>query len=115
MNQKKLAQLAGVSPATVSKAFRYSDRVSPETRERIFSLAKEHNCFEKFSKGKYPKKLIVVFSPEISSDFYNSLVTNLEKKILANGAIMSLVITAMFALAYLPWYLKDRKFKIHNS
>ena len=30
-------------------------------------------------------------------------------------SIMALVITAMFALAYLPWYLKDRKFKIHNS
>lgn len=110
MNQKKLAQLAGVSPATVSKAFRYSDRVSPETRERIFSLAKEHNCFEKFSKGKYPKKLIVVFSPEISSDFYNSLVTNLEKKILANGAIMSLVITGFDSTKeqeYFDYYSKD--------
>lgn len=93
MNQKKLAQLAGVSPATVSKAFNYSDRISEETRERIFAIAREHNCFEKFSKGKYSKKLIVVFSPEISSDFYNLLVINLEKRILNIGAIMSLVIT----------------------
>ena len=53
MNQKRLAELAGVSPATVSKAFRYSDRISPETRERIFAIAKTHHCFEKFSKGKY--------------------------------------------------------------
>ena len=57
MNQKKLAELAGVSPATVSKAFRYSDRVGTKTRERIFALAKEHHCFDKFSKGKYPKKI----------------------------------------------------------
>ena len=110
MNQKKLAQLAGVSPATVSKAFHYSDRISPETRERIFAIAREHNCFEKFSKGKYPKKLIVVFSPEISSDFYNLLVINLEKRILSAGAIMSLIITGFDAQKeqeYFDYYSKE--------
>ncbi len=110
MNQKKLAALAGVSPATISKAFRYSDRISKETRERIFTIAKEHNCFEKFSKGKYSKKLIVVFSPEINSDFYNLLVNNLEKRILNAGAIMSLVITGFDMhkeQEYFDYYSKD--------
>lgn len=110
MNQKKLAELAGVSPATVSKAFRYSDRISEETRERIFAIAKEYNCFGKFSKGKYPKKLIVVFSPEISSDFYNLLVINLEKRIISAGAIMSLVITGFDVQKeqeYFDYYSKE--------
>jgi len=93
MNQKKLAELAGVSPATVSKAFRYSDRIGAETRERIFRIAREQQVFERLSKGKYHKKLIVVFCPEIKSDYYNHIVNTLEKEILSHNSIMSLVIT----------------------
>lgn len=110
MTQKKLAELAGVSPATISKAFNFSDEISEETREHIFDLAKKNNCFDKFSKGKYHKKIIAVLCPEVKSDFYNSIIANLEKRLSSLGAIMSLAITNFDAVKekeYFDYYTKE--------
>ena len=52
MTLMKLAQLAGVSVGTVSKAFSDSKEVGEATRSRIFALAKEHGCFEKYYKSQ---------------------------------------------------------------
>ena len=112
MTQKKLASLAGVSPATVSKAFNFSDEISEETRKLIFDIAKKHDCFDKFSKGRYHKKVVAVFSPEIKSDFYNTIVASLEKRIASRGAIMSLTITDFNAekeREYFEYYSKDNR------
>lgn len=38
----ELAKLAGVSSATISRAFSADSRIKPETRERVLALAKEH-------------------------------------------------------------------------
>jgi DNA-binding LacI/PurR family transcriptional regulator len=64
MTLSKLAQLAHVSVSTVSKAFSMSSEIHPETREMIFSIAKEHGCFRKYYKAKYPKYVIAIICPE---------------------------------------------------
>ena len=38
----ELAKLAGVSSATISRAFSKDSRIKPETRERVLALAEEH-------------------------------------------------------------------------
>ncbi len=70
MTMRDLARLANVSVATVSKAFNGGDDISQATREYIFQIAKEHDCYEKFYKGKFHKKVIAVICPEMASDYY---------------------------------------------
>ena len=70
MNIKKLSILAGVSPATVSKAFNGAKDIGEETKQKIFAIAKQYNCFEKYNKVKYPKKVVAVICPEVESEFY---------------------------------------------
>ena len=43
MNIKKLAEEAGVSTATVSRAFSHSPNVRPDVRKKILTLAKKYN------------------------------------------------------------------------
>lgn len=66
----KLAKLANVSVSTASKAFSMSDEVNEQTRELIFSVAKEHGCFKKFFKAKYPKCVAAIICPEFNSLYY---------------------------------------------
>lgn len=93
MKIKNLADLAGVSPSTVSKAFSGSHEVSEATRERIFAIAREHGVFEKYDKNRFCKRVIAVICPEINSDYYNSVVTQFKKEIEAHGGIMLLSIS----------------------
>ncbi len=92
MKIKNLAELAGVSPSTVSKAFSGSHEVSEVTRERIFAVAREHGVFEKYDKNRFSKPVIAVICPEINSDYYNAVVTQFKKEIEARGGIMLLSI-----------------------
>lgn len=96
MKIKNLADLAGVSPSTVSKAFSGSHEVSEATRERIFALAREHGVFEKYDKNRFCKRVIAVICPEINSDYYNSVVTQFKKEIESRGGIMLLSVNDFF-------------------
>ena len=97
MTLTKLAKLAGVSVATVSKAFSGSPDVGKKTRERIFEIAKEQGCFDKYNKHRFEKKIIAVLCPEINSDYYSSLVNCLMKHIEEAGARMTLGVTGFDA------------------
>ena len=83
---KELAKLANVSVSAVSKAFSEADDISQETKEHIFSLAKEYGCYGKFYKGKYHKKVVAIICPELLGNYYTSFVDLLRELIeAANG------------------------------
>ncbi|MBR5156738.1 MAG: LacI family DNA-binding transcriptional regulator [Clostridia bacterium] len=71
MTLSKIAKLAHVSVSTVSKAFSGSSEVNENTRERIFKIAKQHNCFKKYYNAKYSKYVIAVICPEFISGYYS--------------------------------------------
>ena len=50
MTLKRIAELAEVSVATVSKAFSGSHEIGEDTKKRIFEIAKQEGCFEKYDK-----------------------------------------------------------------
>lgn len=56
----KIAKLAHVSISTVSKSFSMSPEVNEQTREVIFSIAREHGSFKKYYNAKYPKFVVAV-------------------------------------------------------
>ena len=90
MTLEKLAKRANVSVSTVSKAFSGSRDISEETRQKVFQIAREEGCYEKYYKGSYPRRVIAVICPEIQSEYYGAMVTLLEKKLDGLGADMVL-------------------------
>ncbi len=88
MNLSKLAQLANVSVSTVSKAFSDSNEISEQTKELIFSVAKENNCFDKYYKPRYSKKVIAVICPEIIGIHYSQMATYLSNEISSHDGTM---------------------------
>ena len=93
MTLQEIAQLAETSVGTVSKAFSGKQDVGEKTRERIFSLARENGCFEKYYKGPQEKKVIAVLCPETESEHYGCLVGTFEKALAARGAVVIAAIT----------------------
>ena len=93
MNLTTLASLAGVSVSTVSKAFSGSREISEETREKIFAIARENGCFDKYNKNKFEKKVIAVICPEIISEYYSSITEELRNEIRSRGSIINISIT----------------------
>ena len=81
MTLTKLAELAGVSVATVSKAFSGSREISGERREQIFKLAKENDCFDKYYKSQRERPIIALLCPEPESEHYGRQLGILEKKL----------------------------------
>lgn len=93
MNYKKIAEAAGVSVGTVSKAFSYSREISEKTREKIFAIAREAGVLEKYTGAKYEKRVIAVLCPEIVSQHYAEMVTILDSMIKEKGDLMTVAIT----------------------
>jgi len=81
INLKKLAEILNVSVSTVSKAFRDSYDISPETKNRILSLAKELNYQPNpYASGlrTQKSKTIAVIIPEIANNFFTQAIDGIE-------------------------------------
>lgn len=88
MNMKKLAEFAGVSVSTVSKAFSYSSEISEEKRKYIFEVAKKTGCYDKYCKQVFNKPVIAVVCPEFESGYYSQQLYFFEREIKKQGGIM---------------------------
>ncbi len=97
MTLEKLASIAGVSLSTVSKAFSGSREISEKTRQKIFDIAKENGCFNKYYNFKSDKKIIAVICPEVESAYYCSMVARLESELSKYGAQMIVAISSFSA------------------
>ena len=93
MTLKKLAELSGVSVGTVSKAFSGSDEISEATRERIFAIAKESFCFDKYYKAPRKRPLIALLFPEPESEYYAKSIGIFERAFNERGADVIIAFT----------------------
>lgn len=81
VNLKMLAEKLNVSVSTVSKAFRNSYDISPQTKERILSLAKELNYQPNpiaSSLRTNRSRTIAVIIPEIANNFFTLAINGIE-------------------------------------
>lgn len=67
-----------------------STEISKATRERIFALAKEYGCFNKYHTDTYKKKIIAVISTEQKRNVWSEGIEYLERKIDNAGYLMVL-------------------------
>ena len=75
MTYRKIAQLAGVSLSTVSKALSGSSEISEETAERIRRIAEENGVIRAKYRKDRPSTDIAIIVPEIVSVYYSQTVS----------------------------------------
>jgi Transcriptional regulators len=88
MTSRKLAALAEVSPATISKVFSGSPEISVKTAERIKKLAEENGwCPPKYRKNFKPgaQKHVSILLPELISVNYGNHATAAVKALRSLG------------------------------
>ena len=78
MTLKKLSEITGYSISTLSKVFSDSKEISKDTKKEVIKLAKELGVYEKYCKTPHKNKVIAVLTPELSSAFYNEIVTKIK-------------------------------------
>ncbi len=76
ITNRTLAQLAGVSPATVSKVFSSSPEISPETAERVRRIAVQYGWTPpKYRQQSVSRRQVSVLVPELLSVYYGKIAT----------------------------------------
>jgi LacI family repressor for deo operon, udp, cdd, tsx, nupC, and nupG len=83
-----VARVAGVSVATVSRALRGLDRVSPETRERVLRVAEDLHYVASptaTSLASGRTRVAAVVAPFLTRWFFATLVSAIEKTLRASG------------------------------
>ena len=81
MNIRKIAEKAGVSVATISRVLNHPEIVSPETRERVYSVMRDNqytpNWFARNLTQKQ-SRTIAFLSPSDDSDFLHAVASGIE-------------------------------------
>ncbi|WP_240917909.1 LacI family DNA-binding transcriptional regulator [Phycicoccus sp. HDW14] len=83
-----MARAAGVSVATVSRALRGLDRVSPETRQRVLDVAEELHYVASptaTSLASGRTRVVAVVAPFLTRWFFATLVSAIEKELRSHG------------------------------
>jgi LacI family transcriptional regulator, galactose operon repressor len=78
---KDLAKQLNLSVATISKALKDSHEISPETKQRVFELAKKLNYTPNpyaSSLRKRSSKTIAVVMPEVADSFFSLAINGIE-------------------------------------
>lgn len=91
MSNKRIAELAHVSTATVSKVFSGNDRISAETTAHVLRVAEENGLLPpRFKKNSLAKKTlrVAILVPEIISVYYAGIISA-ATKILDDAGIYS--------------------------
>lgn len=86
-----IAKMAGVSIATVSRVFSDSSKVSPDTKEKILSLAEKYNFQPNESARSLAAKksrLLAVILPDVKNPYFTDLLDYLEKLCVKNNYSM---------------------------
>ena len=77
VTQKQIAEMAGVSFATVSRALTHSAKVRPDTLQRIRSAMQAlgvNNCDDFFLGRSTLSKMVLVIVGDIATEFFANIV-----------------------------------------
>jgi LacI family repressor for deo operon, udp, cdd, tsx, nupC, and nupG len=87
-NIRRVAELAGVSVATVSRALRTPKVVSPETREKVFTAVEQAGYRPNLMAVQFRSRKtrnLVVLVPAISNVFFARVISGIQEKAQAYG------------------------------
>lgn len=82
MNIGKIAKLAGVSAATVSRVLNHADSVRPDTKDRVMRVIKEYDYIPNESArglSKSSSNLIAAIYPDVRNSFYQEVLSGVTK------------------------------------
>lgn len=88
VNIKEIAELAGVSPATVSRVINHNGRFSAETEARVRKIIAQNDYVPNMTaKSLRTNKthVIGIMVPDITNPHFSTLVLNLEMNLFRNG------------------------------
>src|SRR5690606_20637296 len=92
----KLAEALNLSKSTVSRAFRDSSDINPQTKERILKMAKELN----YQPNHYASNLreqrsktIAVVVPELANNYFTQIIQGVEKVAKTEGYHILIYVT----------------------
>ncbi len=88
MTMKEIADLAGVSQATVSRVLSGSSAVSPRTRQAVMEIVLKHDYQPNYAAQNLVRNqsfLIGLILPDISNPFFGEIVRQVEREASRNG------------------------------